>query len=284
MSKTVKARKSKPKFLRNVIILGLCAILLVVGILGILYLANRVPGTDYTDYSTTRFIAHRGLSSKCYQNTEGAFLAASKEDFFWGIETDIWQTSDGVWVCCHDENPFANEDIYIGNVTYAEACALPLDPDDSGEAETSGYTYICTFTRYLEICKEGKKTPVVEFKKEYDQAKVLEALAATEKVMNLYDVTFISFNKSTVDIIESYDAVIWTQHLMGKKTKGKYKEMTKGTNLSLSSEAISKIKVWFAHKNGCEIGVWTVNDDAAAKKYLEWGVDYITTDKVLDVG
>ena len=36
-------------------------------------------------------------------------------------------------------------------------------------------------------------------------------------------------------------------------------------------------------QKGLLLNVWTVNDSAKAKEFMEWGVDFITTDYILDV-
>ena len=82
---------------------------------------------DYTNYSSTKYIAHRGHSGKYYDNTEESILAASENVFFDGIETDIRLTKDKVWVCVHDDNPFIDKDILVSNSNYEDIKDLPLD-------------------------------------------------------------------------------------------------------------------------------------------------------------
>ena len=56
-------------------------------------------------------IAHRGYHVKYYENTKEAFIEASKGNFY-GIETDIHLTKDGVWVTHH------NDDVISGGKSY----------------------------------------------------------------------------------------------------------------------------------------------------------------------
>ena len=47
--------------------------------------------------------AHRGLSHRYPENTVLAFKEAAKVPYFYGMETDVQMTKDGVLVCMHDK-------------------------------------------------------------------------------------------------------------------------------------------------------------------------------------
>ena len=54
------------------------------------------------DYKkSTQMVAHRGVSGLERENTAAAFIAAGNRTYF-GVETDIYHTSDGKYVCHHD--------------------------------------------------------------------------------------------------------------------------------------------------------------------------------------
>ena len=46
--------------------------------------------------------AHRGLSHRFPENTVLAFREAAKVPYYYGMETDVQMTKDGVLVCMHD--------------------------------------------------------------------------------------------------------------------------------------------------------------------------------------
>ena len=48
--------------------------------------------------------AHRGLSNQFPENTALACREAGKIPYFFGMETDVQMTSDGVLVCMHDRS------------------------------------------------------------------------------------------------------------------------------------------------------------------------------------
>ena len=49
-----------------------------------------------------------------------------------------------------------------------------------------------------------------------------------------------------------------------------------GIDLSVASQSV--VNKW--HSLGKKIGVWTINDNVQINKYLQMGVDYITTDQL----
>ena len=61
-----------------------------------------------------KVVAHRGLSGIERENTAAAFVAAGNRSYY-GIETDIWRTADGHFLCCHDGHftRVGGEEIYV---------------------------------------------------------------------------------------------------------------------------------------------------------------------------
>ena len=96
-------------------------------------------------------IAHRGHSAKQPGNTEAAFISAIKNGSG-GIETDVRITKDGVFVVNHnDEVKFTDgTELLVADSTYVELTQKPIFNDKSDEV-----CYLCTFERYIDICKQG---------------------------------------------------------------------------------------------------------------------------------
>lgn len=61
-------------------------------------------------HGTTKIVAHRGVSGLETENTAAAYIAAGNRSY-WGIETDIYRTSDGHFICSHDKSAFTPEEI-----------------------------------------------------------------------------------------------------------------------------------------------------------------------------
>lgn len=234
--------------------------------------SSKLP-EDFDDPKSVKFIAHRGLSSEYYENSERAFIAAAASDFFYGIETDVYFTADGVAVCSHDDNAFADGSVAITESNYADIALLPLKTDEYGYASDA----ICTFERYLEIASSGDKVAVIELKQPDLSAEQIELLTSTASRICGDDFVMISFSAKHVKNVEKIDVGLITQRLANNAFAGWFAAMN-GYNVSLAASAVNGYMVELAHRRGREIGVWTVNTVEEMKKFVELGVDYITTD------
>lgn len=225
----------------------------------------------------TKFIAHRGFSSKFYQNTREAFIGAGESDFFFGIETDIWFSADGKWVCAHDIDPFQDTSKMIDEITYEEAMSLPLNLDKAGEIDASGEYHLCDFASYLDICKQYKKMPIIELKCIPSYEELVELVNFVKTKIKVEHVQFISFKLENVDNLEKIDKNITVQALVSN-TILKSLYLTKGYNMGLNYHLVDQDIIDSVHEKGKIINLYTINDIELINQYKEMGVDYITTD------
>ena len=145
------------------------------------------------DNKTTRVVAHRGLSGLERENTASAFVAAGNRNYF-GIETDIYRTSDGHFVVNHDGR--ANR---VGglNVTM-EATPWELLREivlyDTDGTKDRYDLRLPSLENYISICKKYEKYCVMELKSVFTP----EETAAFIEIIKSYDyldhVIFISFH------------------------------------------------------------------------------------------
>lgn len=235
-------------------------------------LSAKMP-EDFVYEKSVRFIAHRGLSSKFYENGERAFLAAAESGFFYGIETDLYFTADGVAVCAHDDNAFSDGSVRITESEYERIKDLPLKENAYGLVSDG----ICLFERYLKICADFGKVAVVELKQpDLNADEIAEAVNMAKKYCGDKFV-MISFSAKHVKTVEKIDPDLVTQRLQSNAFTGWF-AAAGGYNISLNESAVSAFTVNAAHRRGREIGVWTVNSIDEVKRFTAMGVDYITTD------
>ncbi len=163
------------------------------------------------DYAV-QFIGHQG-SYYGVPNSEAAFLYAAKILQYQALETDVKQTKDGVFVCCHDDT-FGG--LNIASTNWADLKNIVVDssrtagyPSQYGEMPGNGkYTSkICTLERYLEICKEYGIIAVIELKgspgiSNSDQSRMPELMALIEKVGML---------DQTIFLASAYNCLIWVK-------------------------------------------------------------------------
>jgi len=113
--------------------------------------------------SVGKTIGHRGYYSNAPENTTASFEAACIEGF-WGIETDIHNTSDGELVCIHDATIDRTTDGsgHVNNLTYKEIQNCNIDAG-SHISDYPGLK-VPKFEEYLSICRQYGAIPVIEVK------------------------------------------------------------------------------------------------------------------------
>lgn len=110
--------------------------------------------------------AHRGLSHRFPENTVVAFREAAKVPYFYGMETDVQMTKDGVLVCMHDYtiDRTTNGTGKVSDYTWKELRKLWIDGGTGWNEKYAKKLRIPTFKEYLKICKKANLVPYVELK------------------------------------------------------------------------------------------------------------------------
>ena len=187
-------------------------------------------------------IAHRGHSSKHPGNTEAAFLSAVKNGSG-GIETDVRVTKDGVFVVNHNDEAkfFDGTELIVAESTYEELSKKALYNDKSDEI-----VYICTFERYLEICRDANMICFIE----------LENLVKTHEAFPDLQI-MLTWAKNCGDYHKCIDY---------------------GFDIDAEWKSTTPKMVKEFHDKGLKVGVWTANDVVALNYCRALGVDYIESD------
>lgn len=229
---------------------------------------DRMNGDD-----PVRFIAHRGLSEEGYQNTENAFTLAGQDENIWGIETDVWMTSDGGMVCMHDANALKGVS-NVRNVTLQEAVSTPLRNNHD--------EYAPSIQTYLGICKEYDKVAIIELKDSKMTADDIGILLNFVRQSGAR-AKIISFHYKLLETVRSQDGEIGLQALAvsGNLLTAKVVKQLISLRCDLSSnyEFLTSSIINKFHGAGLKVGVWTVNSAKDAMCCVGvLGIDYITTD------
>ncbi|MBQ9692043.1 MAG: hypothetical protein IJV70_02695 [Clostridia bacterium] len=122
-----------------------------------------------------KVVAHRGLSGIERENTASAFVAAGNRSYY-GIETDIWRTSDGHFLCCHDGHfkRVGGEEIYVEKTSLKALQSVVLY-DKCAEADQSkdrADLVAPTLENYVSICKKYGKIGVLELKSIFTEEEI----------------------------------------------------------------------------------------------------------------
>ena len=229
----------------------------------------------FSPMSKPLYVAHRGYSGSNPANTPLSFAAATNKDF-WGIETDIRFTSDGVPVCNHDATVKYEDgtELAVAEHTYAELRAKPMKND-----KTADKVYLCPFTEYLDLCAYGNKVAVIELKTKCSAAELLQLLTLVDTHHSREKSCFIAFDYSNLLAVRALDATIPLQYLSETKNDKTFDDCLKdGISIDVKYDVVNKTLVKKFHEKDLKVNVWTVNDDWKRAKVRRLKVDFITSD------
>lgn len=219
-------------------------------------------------------IAHRGYSSKYYQNTALAFRKAA-EHRSGGAETDIRVTADGILVCSHNSEAVFEDgsELIVSDSTFAELTAKPLK-----NTLTEDKVYLCTFREYLEIMKENGMICFIELKGSFDDEKEKAVYDMIKEVYDISKCILQSFDfDNLIRMHRSYpDLPLMYTYGTGESHYERCFEY--GISIDADIKITTQQMVDDFHSHGLEAGVWTANTEDALEKAKGLGVDYIESD------
>ena len=229
-----------------------------------------------------RFAMHRGLSATAPENTIPAFTLAGQAGA-WAIETDVYETSDGYFVCHHDQTVDRMTDGTgtITSMTYAQIQALTIDAGNN-IGSYSGLK-IPLLSDFLKICR---RYGCVAF-------------------IDIQTVTIADYG-NMVSLVKEYGMLDSTVFLCGSTSKLNYVKLYTDTACALvgysesDSEALIESatrykNVWvdfstdtitddsymtLAHASNIPVIVWVTDSTDDADAYVGYGVDVITSNSI----
>ena len=247
--------------------------------------ASVVPFEHVMPYP--RLCAHRGFNSVAPENTLPAFGAAialgAQE-----IEFDLWSTTDGVLVSCHDDTLERVSDgtgkIY--DKTYAELMAL-----DFGAKHGDRFKglRICTFEEILQ--KFAGRVIMNIHVKIWDYGLADDKLEDIVALIRKYDAQAHCYFMTASDrMIEK--AMVYAPDIpccVGWDGNEDPLSMVHRA-IALGAPKIQLFKPYFnlqtvdlAHAHGIRCNVFWADDPDAARRYLDMGIDTVLTNDYLTV-
>ena len=141
----------------------------------------------------TLMVAHRGVSKLETENTAAAFIAAGNRTYF-GVETDIWRTSDGKYICNHDgkSGRICETDLKMEESTLDDLRALTLRDMTDGASDRAELK-LCLPSEYRKICEHYGKICVPELKSAFAPGEIRDIMEMFDGYLD--NTVFISFNK-----------------------------------------------------------------------------------------
>ena len=247
------------------------------GIIAAGIVAGAAVGLHYINkelHKDVCMIAHRGFSSKHPDNTEASFIAAV-ENGSGGIETDVRVTKDGIFVVNHnDEAKFIDgTELIVADSTYEELTQKPLMNKKSNEV-----VYVCTFKRYLEICRDANMICFIELKGEFTDEQINELFTMAGEVYDLSKCQLQSFEFE--NLVKAHQAFPDLQIMLtyGKNCGDYHKCIEYGFDIDAEYKVATPKMVKEFHDKGLKVGLWTANDIVSLNYCRALGVDYIESD------
>ena len=228
-----------------------------------------------TPMSAPKYVAHRGFSNCHPENTAASFTAATENEKYYGIETDIRLTKDGYLVCSHDNTAVFVDGSkkVIEESTYAELTEKTLRNTKSDEAE-----HVCLFSEYLKICKKGNKVAVVELKDVFTEKMIAQALTEIDEFYDRKKCTVIAFDYDSLYRVRLADPSMDLQYLSSTLGDKNFKKcLEKRISIDIHYALATRNLVKKFHEKGLEVNVWTVDEKNVQNRVRRAGVDYITS-------
>lgn len=230
------------------------------------------------DKGSTLMVAHRGLSGIEKENTMPAFVAAGNRSFF-GIETDVHRTADGQFVVIHDDSTkrVAGVDFVIEETDFDTLRQIQLIDRDGTQNRTD--LKIPTLREYIKTCKRYEKKSVLELKNEFafeDVERVVDIIKEEGYIDNVIFISFCFENLVRIrKILPGHDVQFLFEEYT-EETIQKVKEH--GFDIDILYTSLNKERIDECHSLGIKVNCWICDDINAAKEFVEYGIDYITTD------
>lgn len=258
------------------------AMILLLSWVGLAYFSlNKIVTEDRKIAKQTQFIAHRGYSALYMENTKEAFSAASSASFFQGIETDIWQTKDGIFVCSHNVNPFVDKSIYITNSNFDEIKNLPLDISAIKYDIDKSIEYrICTLGDYLSLCLVSSKFALIEVKQVFDSEKIEQLLTFVKGKISYENVFFGSFDKNNIELIYK-KAPYFKVLLFSNSPFYSHLYAFLGYSIGVSQNTLTSKMIDQTHKNNSYTFVYTLVNNEQLTKFSNLKVDFVICDSII---
>ncbi|MBQ8502996.1 MAG: hypothetical protein IJ491_01825 [Clostridia bacterium] len=227
-------------------------------------------------------VAHRGLSSLYPENSIPAFEGADEYGFD-GYELDIHTTKDGEWVVIHDDTVDKMTDGTgdVESFTLEEINKLVIDSGNGIEKYEN--LKVPVFTQALDTCADSDIIPFIEIKKcdvRYlpELKNILDEYGLSEKAV------LISFEKEYLEKYRELDKNIEIMLLKGTPDEADVDWCIKyNAGLDFGYYSLHKVTdvLKKARENGVRLGAWTVDNTAYMDVMVLFGVEVITTNKIL---
>lgn len=244
------------------------------------YVQNKAAVSDAPLSGSTGTILHRGLSLEAPENSIPAFKLAGQKGAQY-IETDVRQLRDGTFVIFHDGNlqRMCGVNKKIEDLTYQEVKKYPIITGTNASAYKNNV--IPTLEQYLKCCNQYSATPVIEIKSQLNSAGVAKFNRIIK--MSKKSPVVISFKEEPLKMLRQINRNISIQLILRDQiTNAALDECSRYKfDVSAQYQCTNKAVIKRAHSRNIKVALWLFTDSKIADCYRNWGVDYITCERIM---
>ena len=230
------------------------------------------------------FAGHRG-SYRGVEQTEEAFMNGINYYGYTGLEIDVKTTSDGEYVCWHDDDlSRVGHSVSIPNSNFADLKDLTLTQTRGGVEYTGK---LCTVDRFLEICKENNIFPIIELKwatgiNTGDMSRFPGLYKLIEKHGLVEKTHILTSMQKSLEYVRTNYPQLQCQYLCYEVTESRYTWCkTWCIRPSVQTGGLSKAMARKCHEAGMDVVCWTVNSEASYLQHGELGCPIMTCDYLM---
>lgn len=227
-----------------------------------------------------KFAMHRGYSTFAPENTAPAFELAGQNGA-WGIETDIYETTDGHFVCHHDAtvDRMTDGSGNISGMSLAQIEALTIDA--GANIESYPNLKIPTLETFLAICRRYGCVGFIEIKTVTNINNVV-SLIRTKGMEN--NVIILVANRNVVPKWRYYTTapIAYIGYNNSDNTK-LVNEISSFENSAVDFEASTiadSTHIEYAHSKNMPVIVWVTDSESRADELFRLGVDVVTSNSI----
>ncbi|MGM0739022.1 MAG: glycerophosphodiester phosphodiesterase family protein [Bacteroidota bacterium] len=243
------------------------------------------------------WIGHRGSSGPFVSNTMSAFREGIARGYQ-ALETDLKITSDGHFILFHNSHlntgsgevvesePLNGSTPESKTLEEIRAMTVSQTRTASNGPEGTFTGQIATLEEFLQLCKEQDVKAVLDLKwttgvNNNDQSNVGKLIAQVEEIGWLENTIFLTSMRPVLDAIRSHSGdihlqwLVWTQSAFNQHRDW---ALENDISLGIGYDEVTQSLVDLMHENGRVVNAFTVNNAAAARTLIGYGVDMVTTD------
>ena len=230
------------------------------------------------------FAGHRG-SYRGVEQTEEAFMNGINHYGYTGLEIDVKTTSDGEYVCWHDDDlSRVGHSASIPNSKFEDLKDLTLTQTRGGVQYTGK---LCTVDRFLEICKDNNIFPIIELKwatgiNNNDMSRFPGLYKLIEKHGLVEEARILTSMQKSLEYVRTNYPALQCQFLCYEVTEARFTWCKQwGINPSVQTGGLGKAMARKCHDAGMEVACWTVNSESSYVQHGNLGCTTMTCDYLM---